>query len=198
METQQEINEILRLAGLPPQLDEAAPAAKRLIPMFQNLIKISPDIEKGVMREIDWARRTLEREDRVVWYLRYFQLLLMGRQAEKDNAEGFDEKPSNAVQVAYEKKVKQLSMKAGVSPEQIISAVADAGSGEFKTSMTHYMAMPVPAIQNHVFQYDLPKPLTAKFEKASEEWTDDRERVVDLDEGAEIVIDFGDGVAWSK
>jgi hypothetical protein len=70
------------------------------------------------------------------------------------------------------------------------------GDNEFKTKMAHYMGMPVPAIQNHTFQYDLPEVLMKHFEAAAEEWADDQERVVDLDEDAEIVINFGDGVAW--
>jgi hypothetical protein len=193
MDMQEEINKILRLAGLPPQLDEAAPSAKRLLPMFQNLIQLNPKIEKGVMREIDWSRRVLEREDRVVWYLRYFQILLMVQQAEIDVQSG---EPTNAVANAADKKVKQLAMKAGVSPDQITQTVRQMGDNEFKTKMAHYMGMPVPAIKNHVFQYDLPEVLMKQFEVASEEWADDQERVVDLAEDAEIVIDFGDGVAW--
>jgi hypothetical protein len=193
MDMNEEINEILRLAGLP--LLEAAPSAKRLLPMFQNILELDPDLQKTVEQEINFARRILEREDRVIWHLRYVQISLMRAliaELNSTNPEVADRLSANT-----DKKVKQLAMKAGVSPQQIEEAgVFVLYHSEYKRNMEHYMGMPVPAIQNHIFQYELPQPLMASWEKAAEEWADDQDRVVDLDKDAEIVIDFGNGVAW--
>lgn len=193
MDMNEEINEILRLAGLP--LLEAAPSAKRLLPMFQNILELDPDLQKTVEQEINFARRILEREDRVIWHLRYVQIALMRAliaELNPTNPEVADRLSANT-----DKKVKQLAMKAGVSPQQIEEAgVFVLYHSEYKRNMEHYMGMPVPAIQNHIFQYELPQPLMASWEKAAEEWADDQDRVVDLDKDAEIVIDFGNGVAW--
>lgn len=193
MDMNEEINEILRLAGLP--LLEAAPSAKRLLPMFQNILELDPDLQKTVEQEINFARRILEREDRVIWHLRYVQIALMRAliaELNSTNPEVADRLSANT-----DKKVKQLAMKAGVSPQQIEEAgVFVLYHSEYKRNMEHYMGMPVPAIQNHIFQYELPQPLMASWEKAAEEWADDQDRVVDLDKDAEIVIDFGNGVAW--
>jgi hypothetical protein len=193
MDMNEEINEILRLAGLP--LLEAAPSAKRLLPMFQNILELDPDLQKTVEQEINFARRILEREDRVIWHLRYVQISLMRAliaELNSTNPEVADRLSANT-----DKKVKQLAMKANVSPQQIEEAgVFVLYHSEYKRNMEHYMGMPVPAIQNHIFQYELPQPLMASWEKAAEEWADDQDRVVDLDKDAEIVIDFGNGVAW--
>lgn len=193
MDMNEEINEILRLAGLP--LIEAAPSANRLLPMFQNLIELEPSLQKTVENEIKWSRRVLEREDRVVWHLRYLQIGLMivvAFELGNSNPQIADKVRANA-----EKKVNQLAMKSGVSPEQIKEAADDVvHNSVFKTKMTHYMGMPVAAIQNHTFQYELPNALFDEFEKAAEEWASDQKRVVDLDEDAEIVMEFPDGVAW--
>lgn len=193
MDMNEEINEILRLAGLP--LLEAAPSAKRLLPMFQNILELDPDLQKTVEQEINFARRILEREDRVIWHLRYVQISLMRAliaELNPTNPEVADRLSANT-----DKKVKQLAMKANVSPQQIEEAgVFVLYHSEYKRNMEHYMGMPVPAIQNHIFQYELPQPLMASWEKAAEEWADDQDRVVDLDKDAEIVIDFGNGVAW--
>lgn len=193
MDMNEEINEILRLAGLP--LLEAAPSAKRLLPMFQNILELDPDLQKTVEQEINFARRILEREDRVIWHLRYVQIALMRAlisEINPTNPEVADRLSANT-----DKKVKQLAMKANVSPQQIEEAgVFVLYHSEYKRNMEHYMGMPVPAIQNHIFQYELPQPLMASWEKAAEEWADDQDRVVDLDKDAEIVIDFGNGVAW--
>ncbi len=201
MDMNEEINEILRLAGLPPQLDEAAPSAKRLLPMFQNIIQAS-EAQNGqlggiVEKEIDWARKVLEREDRVVWYLRFVQIALMQHLA--DNEVKID--TQNPIwQRIVDKKAAQLALKSGTTPQQIISTsamlIGRSAEGSFRNEMVHFMSMPVAAIQNHVFQYEMPQTLVKQFEKASEEWADDQERVVDLAEDAEIVIDFGNGVAW--
>jgi len=193
MENLDDINEILRLAGLP--LLEAAPSAKRLLPMFQNLIKIEPSLQKTVEQEIAWSRRVLEREDRVIWHLRYLQIAMMDVVAFE--LQRSDPQIADAVGASAEKKTKQLAMKAGVTTEQIKAAANDVlYKSEFKTDMAHYMGMPVPAIQNHTFQYEIPIFLFRQFDEASKEWMDDQDRVVDLDEDAEIVIDFGNGVAW--
>jgi hypothetical protein len=193
MDMNEEINEILRLAGLP--LLEAAPSAKRLLPMFQNILELDPDLQKTVEQEINFARRILEREDRVIWHLRYVQIALMRAliaELNPTNPEVADRLSANT-----DKKVKQLAMKANVTPQQIEEAgVFVLYHSEYKRNMEHYMGMPVPAIQNHIFQYELPQPLMASWEKAAEEWADDQDRVVDLDKDAEIVIDFGNGVAW--
>jgi hypothetical protein len=193
MDMNEEINEILRLAGLP--LLEAAPSAKRLLPMFQNILELDSDLQKTVEQEINFARHVLEREDRVIWHLRYVQIALMRAlisEINPTNPEVADRLSANT-----DKKVKQLAMKANVSPQQIEEAgVFVLYHSEYKRNMEHYMGMPVPAIQNHIFQYELPQPLMASWEKAAEEWADDQDRVVDLDKDAEIVIDFGNGVAW--
>jgi len=200
MDMNEEINEILRLAGLPPQLDEAAPSAKRLLPMFQGVMQAAEmqgtDFNDKISNEVDWARRVLEREDRVVWYLRYIQVGLMQHLAKNESKMG----DTTTFQDAANKKIRQLAMKAGVGENRIAlfaRLFVDGPTGrDFKEKLTHYMGMPVAAIQNHVFQYDIPDILFDQFEEASKEWADDQDRVVDLDEDAEIVIDFGDGVAW--
>jgi len=202
MSTQDEINNILRLAGLPQILDEATPSAKRLLPMFQGLVQLTPEgiqrkgLIDGIEREISWARRVLEREDRIIWYLRYIQIGMMYALA-ADEGGLLTPELIAPIQAAADKKAKQLAMKSNASPDIIAQAAGNlVRGGVFKEEMVHYMSMPVAAIQNHVFQYELPQHLLNQFKAAGEEWADDQDRVTDLDEDAEIVIDFGNGVAW--
>ena len=103
-----EINEIRRLAGLPllheeEFLYEAAPSKKRLLPMYtaplQALSAIeefiehdeNPDVIKEFFREhisnirgaieynLDWSREKLIREDRVIYYLRFGLVDVLGQ-----------------------------------------------------------------------------------------------------------------------
>jgi len=217
MDHQEEINEILRLAGLPPQLDEAAPSAKRLLPMFQGLLQLLPEglvrknVERKIEQEVAWSRRVLEREDRVIWYLRYIQIGLMNEtknamvdeneelQAHTNQA-GHDPAIIAALEKSANKKATQLAMKAGYTPDGIINAAGNLVRGTvFKDEMVHYLSMPVQAVQNQVFQYELPQQLLNLFDRVTKEWAEDQKRVVDApgpEDGGEILIDFGDGVAW--
>ena len=204
MDMNEEINEILRLAGL-PQLDEAAPSAKRLLPMFQGIINATPEgmtrtgLIEQIEREVSWARRALEREDRVIWYLRYVHLgLIYGLITDASGNQALDQETMLNLRAVFDKKAKQLAMKSGATPADINSAATSTTrqGRDFKTKMEHYMGMPVAAIQNHVFQYETPDILFAKFDEDSKEWAEDSRRIMDADEDAEIVIDFGDGVAW--
>jgi hypothetical protein len=190
MSFRDELNEILRLSGLPPrleQLDEAAPSVKRLIPMFQNIIQLAPNMQPRIEQEINWARSVLEREDRIVWYLRLVQLSIMEKMAEDDPTHG----------TAVEKKINQLAKKAGTTAGQVQSAVALVNEGRrFKQGMAHFLSLPIAAIGNYIFAFEMPQVILDNFEKAEQEWKDDQDRTVPQDPDAEVVIDFGDGYAW--
>ena len=130
MNAQDEINEILRLAGLPQILDEATPSAKRLLPMFQGFINLVPQgeyrrkYEALIAREVEWARRVLDREDRIIWYLRYIQLGLLSELPNEmeDNASENVEL-INALRATAEKKSKQLAMKSNAAPVGIENGI---------------------------------------------------------------------------
>jgi len=216
-----EINDILRLAGL-EQLDEAAPSAKRLWPMFQNVLQIAPSpkvrdqIEHKTNQEINWARRVLEREDRIIWYLRYVQLglileikndiedgLLAHQQHDGQQMDVSDTYSHPEVAPLWNlvnKKAAQMAAKAGTTPDNIIRAAGQTLRGDaLKQEMVHYMSMPIHGIQNHTFGYELPQQLINHFKEISKEWEEDQDRVVDApgpEDGGVILIDFGDGVAW--
>ena len=42
--------------------------------MFRALLAVEPEYGKVVQREIDWARKQLKKQDRIVWYLRWVRL----------------------------------------------------------------------------------------------------------------------------
>ena len=155
--------------------------------MFQNILQLAPNMQGKVEQEINWARTALEREDRIVWYLRFVQLALMEKMTESDSTLG----------TAVTKKIDQLARKAGVTSGQVQSAIALVNEGRrLKQGMTHYLSLPIAAIRNHIFSFEMPQILLDLFEKAEEEWREDQDRTVEADPNAEVVIDFGDGYAW--
>ncbi len=44
--------------------------------MFKALLDRAPNLKPDVDREIDWAKRKLKKQDRIVWYLRWVRLAL--------------------------------------------------------------------------------------------------------------------------
>lgn len=179
-----EISEIRRLAGIP--LEEAAPSVKRLLPMFDNVLQLLPNTKNIIEQEVKWAREALEREDRVIWYLRFLQLSILAKASEEDSAIG----------QAVDKKIQQMSKKSGASVGEIKSSLSMFMDGSVKRYLTHFLSMPIAGVQQYTFGWQTASKIYDDFKQLEEDWREDQERTVEPDPEAEVVIDFGDGYAW--
>ncbi len=182
-----EINEILRLAGLPlleeVRLDEAPPSAKRLLPMFQGILQVNPRTQEPISRKIEWARRVLEREDRIIWYLRLIQAAYFVEFTQ-------DERLSKQAN----KKLDQIAAKMGMDRNTLAN---HAGSVDrYEQQLTHFLSMPINNIQRYVFDAQSPDEIMNAFKQAEDDWKEDQDRTVPEDPDSEVVMDFGDGYAW--
>lgn len=180
-----EIAEIRRLAGLTP-LEEAAPSARRLLPMFSGILQLLPRSQETITREIDWARETLQREDRIIWYLRYLQIAILEKATEDDPK--FEE--------AVEKKVRQLAQKSGQSPGTVKASLSMFIDGSVKQMLVHALSMPIAGIKQYVFGWQPAQEVYDDFQQLEKDWKDDQNRTVPVDDSHDVVIDFGDGYAW--
>jgi len=187
-----EVNDILRLAGLPlleaeeVRLDEAPPSPKRLMPMFQGILEIAPQLKNQVAKEIEWAREALEREDRVIWYLRYLQISLLEQLSKSDSTFG----------QMVEKKIKQVAAKSGTTVGNIKSSLSMFMDGNVKRFLVHFLSMPISGIQQYTFAWQTPSEVYDTFNQLESDWREDQERTVPHDDAADLIIDFGDGYAW--
>lgn len=181
----EEIAEIRRLAGLTP-LEEAAPSPKRLLPMFDAILAMAPQLKGEVEREVEWARQTLEREDRVIWYLRYLQMALLVKMTEADSTIG----------ERVEKKIRQFAAKAGMTEGNVKSSLSMFMDGSVKRFLTHFLSMPISGIQQYAFAWQTPSEIYDAFNEMESDWREDQDRTVPHDQNADVVIDFGDGYAW--
>ncbi len=180
-----EIAEIRRLAGLTP-LEEAAPSARRLLPMFSGILQLLPRSQETITREIDWARETLEREDRIIWYLRYLQIAILEKASEDDPNFGD----------AADKKVRQLAQKSGQSPGTVKASLSMFIDGSVKQMLVHALSMPIAGIKQYVFGWQPAQEVYDDFQQLEKDWKDDQNRTVPFDDSHAVVIDFGDGYAW--
>ena len=168
-------------------LQEAA--SRRYLQIFQGLFA-DPNAKATLLpvisQEIEWAQQTLKKDDRIVWYLRFFRAGVLGEYAEKN--------PN--INDVYKKQLQQLATKSNSSPADIQAGIDYITKGRGKRELEHFISLPVADIQQLVFGWQTPPQLIAQMQKFEKEWADDRNRMIEPDEDAEIVIDFGDGYAW--
>lgn len=162
--------------------------------MFQRFFDIVKNAEpevswKGeatyeVADEIEWARRVLKKEDRIVWYLRWYRLAVVEELTKHYPAH----KDLNNL---YKKYLNELGVQR--------SPIAKAQLSQIKSKLTHYMGIPSAKIQDHVFRKETPEELLDILNNFETEWTEqigDDGKVVEEEPNHTLVLKFPDGSAW--
>lgn len=163
--------------------------ADRYRPMFAALLAANPRLQHMVDEEINFARTTLKREDRIIWYLRWFRVTLLAAD-------------------------KQVAAANAISRPEIVPGAPrpDALAAErtqlerwvgVKRELIHLMSLPFPEIQQYRFDRQSPSTLLKELDvieraawerdKAEEEG---RRRNVSIQAGDRIIEQFPDGFAW--
>jgi hypothetical protein len=150
-----------------------------------------------IKQKIRWAKEELQREDRIVWYLRWLKLAIA-------DLCGDDE---------YEKAVKQYNKKtkgARIDADQVlVDLVGTRGSlynirfdGDvIETLLSHYLDLPFPDVQDLNYGWMLPNELLDTLDDLEEEGhrvTEGRlvPGYVPERDGFSVLQDFGDGFVW--
>lgn len=186
-------------------------AKDRYAQMFQN---IPPEVydaaneESGnIDKSVQSAMDIFKRSDRITWALRLmrYRTLLKAReqsiQTLQGNTQISDEYRLQAEQIVdyVNKQEARLVKKSGMNDYNLQHAAA-----EFERSivqMTHFLSLPIDAIQSYEFGWQQPAEIIAEFRKAEREWQQARKREINhtenYDEGeVEPIIQFPDGSAW--
>lgn len=160
--------------------------------------------QQWIDRVVPEARRTLKKNDRIVWFLRLAKIGLA--------QEVFDEfsrgRYAGAVKTVdpqavemlkqYVERLERTYVQKSSLPIATVKEDAWAIYHGWKNKLTnleHYLSLPIAAITNKVFQYDALDDVETAFEEAEDEW---KNRVKDafVDDDAETIISFPDGFAW--
>lgn len=184
-----EINRILQLSGLPlieeSRLDEAPPSAKRLLPMFQDFIGLTAEQgQRAVDERIEWARETLQKEDRVIWYLR----LVLAEFSWKMGKSGNNAEWAN-------KKLGQIAKKIGIAVGVLEDIIYGGWVTKFEEDIHRLLEVP-GSDQTAPWSKQTPEQILGDLTQAYDEWKETNDRHVPENEYAEVIIDFGDGFAW--
>jgi hypothetical protein len=162
--------------------------AQDYLGMFNDFIKSNPNSRTTIDRYVKWARTTLKKNDRIVWFLRFARIELAGQlRAANSDAE-----------------LDRLNKKIGTN----YSHYDLIPLNNLMTTLAHYLAMPIPAIQAVVWAKQSPRELTAEFDGMEEQYrqtADDdtdaaamarQSRLIPRDKGDQIIIRCPDGMVW--
>jgi hypothetical protein len=166
-----------------------------------NKLKTIPDNVKqsfkdAIDTQINWARKYLKKEDRIIWFLRVCKIhyleVMLGRFPSDENMKNISNE-SDRLKLTNEKniiikEINKTSNKAGG-----LQAVRDIGT--VRRNLIHYIGQDqITSIQNYVFKNEHPNELYQKFEEFEEEW---KEKVgrdsVTIKEGDKLILGFDGG-----
>jgi hypothetical protein len=148
--------------------------------MFKPLLEVNPDLKREVDQNIGWAKRFLQKQDHIVWYLRWVRAILASWTVPPE--------PNDPQYPAYEKLRKGL--------KNDISMVGNMNVQGVRDLLEHYFSMPIPEIQDRVLKGETPGQLFAQFQRAEDEWKSSRRSLMVPKEQDKIVLQFPDGWAW--
>lgn len=150
--------------------------------------------------KLDWAIRVLQREDRIIWYMRivkaYYlsdvQQLVMDSDRSTPEQKGFIAKEYNKVL----SKLRKMNTNDAVTDifRQVLS-------NDFQLILQHYMGMNIPKINATVWTYQSPIDIKRHFATLEKEWSDKQSQIIDTSEDPDsdqisVVERFQDGSVW--
>ena len=168
--------------------DDIIREAQNYEAMFSDILKADTDrrLRQEITRDINWARKTLRKNDRIIWFLRWSKIWyqLSGGIWAGGRA---DSSLSGALQ-QYNQRF-QTGYVAGElrSPPVMI------------VQLEHFLSLPIPEIQNYVFRTESPRQLFELFTGYEAAWRQrmqEERSLITPEPEDEILISFADGYAW--
>jgi hypothetical protein len=154
-------------------------------PMFTGLYADGkvPRSEEMAIQKIE---RIMQREDRVIWMLRWYRFGLAHELADPDTPEG---------RKMLDKAKRDLGEARGWNDSACVNESDRAYN--YLDDFEHFWGMPIEAIQRYVFDRQTPQEIIDHFEELQDEWQEKiGDRSVEIESGDDKLIDFGNGWAW--
>jgi hypothetical protein len=186
--------------------------------MFKATLALDPKYDKVINREIEWAKRVLKKQDRIVWYLRWVRLAcvhdMLGRAHLDENPAGVTAAaaapapaPNQPQQPAQQQKKPQTRTEQikALYQQYDREMTNKSGGGELvtltdlvhmKQSLEHFYSLHSPEIDNYSPKYESWNDLYGKFSVFEQAWKEEAGKALKPKEGDEIWIQFPDGWAW--
>lgn len=155
------------------------------------------------MEHLEWAMRTLKREDRIVWYMRLRKGMMLASLAmapQSIDDENAKQEIFNFINKEYNKIKGKLTKSFGSSTEAEM-AMNQIDNHTFATRIEHYLSMGIDKIDKTVWKDQTPTELLSHFQEIEREWIARRDSTINTgdDEDRELherIIEFPDGMVW--
>lgn len=173
-------------------------------------LRVSPMSPSKVERTV---RHIFKKRDRVVWFMRLYilfwlQAVLVAairKNLEQDVAEIAADIETFIDKYNRKTRGERIRYKINTRSAQDALSIYSPASLFYWRGMNlpammsvfeHFFSLPIPAIQDRVFGWDIPSDVLDEFEEAEQEWKAARERFVELSPDQKIILEFPDGYAW--
>lgn len=191
--------------------------ADRYMQMFNSIPRIEGKYEEGygnlenLFKEgVTWAIENLEREDRIIWYLRYEMIHCLSYIVMQDYFFFRGENPDKDVLNKAQAKIKELANKTGYGddyPEfqRLFLSMTNNGAGsaiaDLRGKLKHYLGIPSQEIKNYQFNNQTIRKLLVDLSGLEKQWAAaEKAQIKQSDEESkhEVVdlITFNDGWKW--
>jgi hypothetical protein len=173
-------------------------ALARYRPMFNGFTELRRgDIDDAIR----WAEDNLKKQDRIIWYLRWWRLWYAYRVHESMyNPVTGDLDPDYQERAVPEKAMNKMWHAVGEDPGPWSVRIERAGeiAKVLQSRWKHYVDMTevLPAMGNIVWDRQSPEELTREMDNVEAEWQSRLDHAVQTKEGDEEIIDFHNGWAW--
>jgi hypothetical protein len=169
-------------------IDQIIHEAQNYEGMFNDVLKLDADprLHQQITQDINWARKILRKNDRIIWFLRWsktwYQLsggIWSGGKA--------DTLLSGALQ-QYNQRFQTGYVAGDLRSPPVL-----------KQQLGHFLSLPVPEIQNYVFRTESPRQLFELFTGYEASWRqriEDEKSLITPEPEDEILIQFQDRFAW--
>src|SRR5260370_38781073 len=126
-------------------IDHVIQEAQNYEQMFNDIFKLNPDprMRQQISQDIDWARKRLRKNDRIVWFLRWLKVWL----SSTGSGSGIT---GTSAPNAFQHMNRRLGTAHGqgdIVPPPIL-----------KQRLGHFPSLPVPENKNHVLRTEMPRP----------------------------------------
>ncbi len=156
--------------------------------MFKDILAANrdPRLREQINQDINWARKTLRKNDRIVWFLRWSKIWYQSSGGIWAGGMA-DPNQSTPLQQFNQR------FRAGYVAGDLRSPPA------MKAQLAHFLSLPIPEIQAYVFGTESPRHLFEQFAGYETEWRqriEEERSLITPEAEDETLIEFPDGFAW--
>jgi hypothetical protein len=158
---------------------------KKIFDTYEKAELDSTDLQYYLKSNLDFAKRTLKKNDRIIWFLRYLKIEMIMNKLNGEiykNDELFKPLKDDATKTATKGNI-------NISGPILNTYVIQSNLG-------HFLSLPIPNIQNYIFTNQPFNEVKNQFEQWEQEWIEKTKGLVEPQEGDREIIKFGDGYSW--